>query len=117
MTPYVRLCAFAMDPLAICTENVFKACFVSHRGEVSPCVLTGISVKEGKPVEYYFQSRTYPLEKYLLGNVNTQSLAEIWNSKKARDFRSRFAKRLTAERPGMDELPSPCRRCYKLFEQ
>ena len=105
-----------MDPLAICTENVHKACFVSHRGEVSPCVLTGISVKEDEPVEYYFQSRTYPVEKFLFGNVNTQSLSEIWNSEKAREFRSRFEKRLAAEHPGMNDLPAPCRRCYKLFE-
>jgi len=107
----------ASEPRSVCTENILKACFISYRGDVSPCVLTNISVKEGKPVEYYFQNRAYLVEKFLFGNVNAQPLAEIWNSEKARMFRSAFEKRLGVECPGMTDLPVPCRHCYKLFER
>lgn len=106
----------AKEPSALCTENITKACFISYRGDVSPCVLSNISTKKGRPVEYYFQNRAYPLEKFLFGNINEQPLAEIWNFQKAREFRSAFEKRLGVERPGMTDLPEPCRRCYKLFE-
>jgi len=70
-----------------------------------------------KTVEYWFQDRTSPVENYLFGNINEQSLPDIWKSTKARQFRAAFEERLVIEHPGTRQLPAPCRRCYKLMEQ
>jgi MoaA/NifB/PqqE/SkfB family radical SAM enzyme len=105
------------EPCAICTENVLRACFISYRGDVSPCVMTNISLQPGQRAEYWFQNKTYPVENYVLGNIRERSLPDIWNNVKAREFRAAFEERLTLEHPGTRHLPAPCRRCYKLMEQ
>ena len=105
------------EPCTICTENVLKACFVSYRGDVSPCVMTNISLQPGETVEYWFQNKTYQVENYVFGNINEHSLPEIWKNKKAHEFRGAFEQRLSMEHPGAHQLPTPCRHCYKLLEQ
>ncbi len=117
--PRVRLHYYRPEisrPLAVCTENVLKACCVSYSGDVSPCVLTNISVKEDQPVGYFFQDREYPLEKWVYGNANDRSFNAIWKSKKARRFRAAFEGRLRPQGLAVPDPPGPCRRCYKLFE-
>lgn len=104
-------------PRAACTENVLKACFISYRGDVSPCVMTNISLQQLKTAEYWFQNKTYPVENYVFGNVNERSLPEIWKDPKAYEFRAAFEKRLSMKHPDTHQLPAPCRRCYKLMEQ
>ena len=105
------------EPCATCTENVQKACFISYRGDVSPCVMTNISLQPGKKAEYWFQGKTYPVENYVFGNIGERSLSEIWKSAKACRFRAAFKARLAMEHPGTQRLPTPCRHCYKLMEQ
>jgi MoaA/NifB/PqqE/SkfB family radical SAM enzyme len=105
------------EPCAICTENVLRACFVSYRGDVSPCVMTNISLRPGRTAEYWFQHQTYAVENYVFGNVGEQPLPDIWKGAKARQFRATFEERLAMEHPGTQGLPIPCRRCYKLLEQ
>ena len=105
------------EPCAICTENVLKACFISYRGDVSPCVMTNVSIQQNMAVEYWFQNQSYPVENYLFGNIGERSLPDIWRDAKARQFRAAFEERLTMEHPGTHRLPPPCRRCYKLMER
>jgi MoaA/NifB/PqqE/SkfB family radical SAM enzyme len=105
------------EPCAICTENVLNACFISYRGDVSPCVMTNISLRHGETAEYWFQNKPYPVENYVFGNIGERSLPDIWKDVKARRFRVAFEERLTEEHPGTRQLPAPCRRCYKLMEQ
>ncbi|MEJ2406635.1 MAG: radical SAM/SPASM domain-containing protein [Candidatus Thiodiazotropha sp.] len=105
------------EPCAICTENVINACFISYLGDVSPCVMTNISLRPRETAEFWFQNKTYPVENYVFGNIGERSLADIWEDVKASEFRAAFEKRLTMEHPGTHQLPDPCRRCYKLMEQ
>ena len=105
------------EPCAICTENVLKACFISYRGDVSPCVMTNISLRPGHSAEHWFQNQTHTVESYVVGNVIEWSLPDIWRGAKARQFRAAFQQRLAMEHPGTLRLPAPCRRCYKLLEQ
>jgi hypothetical protein len=79
--------------------------------------MTNISLKPGETVEYWFQNKTYQVENYVFGNITERSLPEIRKDKKAREFRSAFEQRLTMEHPGIQQLPMPCRHCYKLMEQ
>ena len=104
------------EPHAICTENVLRACFVSHRGDVSPCVLTNFSVQEGIAPPHFFRGRALPVERFVFGNLRHQTLSEIWHSARARAFRAVFERRLTRQHAFENELPEPCRHCYKLFE-
>jgi hypothetical protein len=56
------------------------------------------------------------MERFLFGNVNEQTLPEIWKSEKARLFRAAFEQRLKEKYPGTSYLPPPCSHCYKLLE-
>jgi len=104
-------------PQKVCTENVLRSCFVSHRGDVSPCVMTNLSVLPRATLQYHMGGIERGFEHMLFGNVNRQSLQEIWCSKAARDFRETFQQRIEMEDPGTQTLPGPCRHCYKLYER
>jgi MoaA/NifB/PqqE/SkfB family radical SAM enzyme len=104
------------SPQPICTENVLRSCFISRNGDVSPCVMTNLSVQPSSPLEQRFGTRSCTLSNCVFGNVNQQSLVEIWHDAAARRFRAAFEKRLRVKNPGVRHLPDPCRHCYKLFE-
>lgn len=104
-------------PPAMCAENVLNACFVSHRGDVSPCVMTGIPVKPDTAAYHWFQHKPYPLKRCVFGNIHEKPLREIWKSDKAREFRRSFKDRQKMKTPGLESLPAYCQHCYKLFEQ
>jgi MoaA/NifB/PqqE/SkfB family radical SAM enzyme len=105
------------QPRATCTENVHKACFVSYRGDVSPCVFTNFSVSSGEGGIHYFEGRAHKVQRLAFGNVREEMLPAIWNSEAARGFRKSFQSRLAMPSPGTDHLPEPCRHCYKLLER
>ena len=105
------------EPRPVCTENIHKACFISYRGDVSPCVFTNLSLAKEKEVHHYFQGKQYRVEPLLFGNVHNKSLIDIWNARKACDFRTAFAERIAMVNPGTSNLPTPCKHCYKLIEQ
>jgi MoaA/NifB/PqqE/SkfB family radical SAM enzyme len=104
------------EPHAVCTENVLRSCFLSYRGDVSPCVLTNLSTRQGSTPTCSFRGRAYPVERLVFGNVRKQSLDEIWHSTQARAFRTAFELRLKRRHPVPRDLPLPCRQCYKLLE-
>lgn len=104
------------EPHAQCPEHVLTSCFVSWQGDVAPCVLTNHSLKPGAAATHYFHGRPYPVESCIFGNVNDTKFNAIWNSREARDFRAAFERRSKHEHPGLDDLPAPCRHCYKLYE-
>ena len=104
------------SPQPVCTENVLRSCFISYNGDVSPCVMTKLSVQPSTPLEHMFGAASCTLTNCLFGNVNRQSLADIWHGVAARGFRAAFEKRLGMKNPGVRHLPDPCRHCYKLFE-
>jgi MoaA/NifB/PqqE/SkfB family radical SAM enzyme len=104
------------DPHATCTENVLHSCFVSYRGDVSPCVLTNLSIREGTAANHLFRGRPFPVERFVFGNLRNQTLSDIWQSARARAFRAVFEQRLRQQHAGGNEVPESCRHCYKLFE-
>ncbi len=104
-------------PCAQCKENVLRSCVISYAGDVTPCVMTNINLKEGESDFFFFQGQRYPVAKYVFGNINDASLEEIWDSEKARRFRADFKKRLAMQAPGTQCLPAPCRTCYKLLSR
>jgi MoaA/NifB/PqqE/SkfB family radical SAM enzyme len=103
-------------PQPTCPENVVASCFVSHRGDVAPCVLANLGSTPGSDVRFRFRGSTYTPSRLAFGNVNQQSLADIWRTDAARSFRYSHKRRLLAAHPAQEQLPEPCDRCYKLYE-
>lgn len=104
-------------PQAVCTENVLKSCFVSHRGDVSPCVMANLNVRAGCSPSHRFGGRSHALQRLVFGNVKRESFDDIWHGEAARAFRRAFERRLDEADPGQRHLPEPCRTCYKLYER
>ena len=107
------------ERLATCRENVLHSCFVTYRGDVTPCVMTGFSMSPDKPARHYYQGKEYDIENLAFGNINNQSLAEIWESRSAHEFHGVYQERVMMLIPDLErpEVPSPCRHCYKMIEQ
>jgi MoaA/NifB/PqqE/SkfB family radical SAM enzyme len=87
----------------VCTENADRALYVSADGAVSPCVFLNL------PVEYSErpkQAAWGPPATLTFGNVNDQTLAEIWRCQDYTAFRRSFL---------LGEPPTPCRSCPKLY--
>ncbi len=105
---------------ATCRENVLRSCFVSARGDVSPCVMTNLGLAGESAARttatHRFRGQDHPLETLTFGNVRDRSLKEIWRSDAARTFRKAFERRIYQGARGSGGLPSPCRHCYKLLE-
>jgi len=119
-------------PLPLCPENILKSCFISHDGLVSSCVFTNVPLLENA-------GNSLP-KRVTYGDINQQSLQEIWNSIPYKDFRHIFAERqrsitrdigLVVDADGfqqsserkinewmngaLDDLPVQCRDCYRMF--
>jgi MoaA/NifB/PqqE/SkfB family radical SAM enzyme len=129
------------EPEPACTENVLGSCFVSVRGDVSPCVVTSLGVggearakpgpgpeedagsgpgpevaTAGQPT-HWSMGEEFPLRALVFGNVRDRSLKEILHSATAQRFRAIFRERLTGDARTVEGLPDPCRHCYKLFQR
>ncbi len=98
-----------------CGENVLRSCFVSALGDVSPCVMTNLGLEVG--AVHWFGGREETLETLTFGNVRDWSIAEIWRSEVAREFRAAFG------RPGHEGArwaagsgTRTCEHCYKRCE-
>jgi len=104
------------EPEVACPENVLRSCFVSVRGDVSPCVMTNLGLEGDGDVTHRFQGGDHPLRTVTFGNVWERPLRDIWQSDSARAFRGAIRKRIYEGRRGREGLPPPCRHCYKLLQ-
>jgi len=93
---------FLKTPMPLCPENILRSCYISHDGLVSSCVFTNIPIAgKGKRghldgnMEYYPGSITY-------GNINHQSLSEIWSSHAYKGFRHIFQARQKSIKEDID---------------
>ena len=117
-------------PLVLCPENVLRSCYISHDGLVSSCVFTNIPLLEN--------ARHSLPKRIAYGDINQQSLQEIWNSCSYKEFRQILAGRqksiikdidLVADADrfqldetkidewnngGLSDLPIQCRHCYRM---
>jgi MoaA/NifB/PqqE/SkfB family radical SAM enzyme len=84
-----------------CTENVGRALCVASDGSVTPCVFTNLQIPGG---EYLHQGKIKCYERLVFGNINLESLTDIWRKKDYRYFRGSFRHH---------HLASPCQGCPK----
>ena len=104
------------EPEMACPENVLRSCFVSVRGDVSPCVMTNLGLDGDGDLTHRFQGEDRPLRTVTFGNVRERPLRDIWQSDPARTFRGAFRKRIYEGRRGREGLPPSCRHSYKLLQ-
>ena len=74
----------------ICTENIQRAFCIASDGAVTPCVFTNLQV--GDEFQYLSDDKR-PFQRKIVGNIQTQSLFEIWNLKPYKKFRNSFSGR------------------------
>jgi len=123
---------FLTDPMQLCPENILRSCYISHDGLVSSCVFTNIPISGKEELSGLPMSITY-------GNINHQSLSEIWDSNAYKNFRHIFEVRQKGIKEDVDlvidavgfqvsekqkidvrndnplgSLPDQCRNCYRM---
>jgi MoaA/NifB/PqqE/SkfB family radical SAM enzyme len=88
---------------SVCVENVRQALFVNARGDISPCVFTGLPISGDAEAE---NSTITGHRKLSFGNLQEQGLSQIWSNPAYVDFRDSFLK---------GSPPEFCHSCPKLY--
>ena len=112
--------------MAVCDLNPLRILFISADGDVSPCVYTSLTGQSSIP--RVFEGRALEVPVVRFGNLNEQTLAQIWDSAAYREFRAPFAVRvrgashmvlgvLAGGATAEEEVPpaEACRSCPKLY--
>ncbi|SDN60991.1 Radical SAM superfamily enzyme, MoaA/NifB/PqqE/SkfB family [Desulfonauticus submarinus] len=86
-----------------CTENIQWSTTIGSNKQIYPCVFHMLPIK-GKTTHYYFHKKYY-LKPQNFGDLNKNSLKEIWWDKKYRLFRKHHLKNRLE--------PYQCSKCYK----
>lgn len=122
----IKLRMYSMQPheLTICDHNPLKSVFINWAGDVSPCITltyAGSRVFDGQRI-------LAPCQRF--GNIQQETLPEIWEKLGYRQFRRRYEDRLQVERQAtLDRLlggpesitvtlppaPEGCQTCYYLY--
>jgi len=105
----------------VCAENPVENVVISSDGLVFPCVYLALHLN---PIPRFFNGKMYYIERRSFGDLNIESLDDVWDKESYRTFRETFKKRLwDLERiaiwPGtqlrIPQLPETCRTCYKAY--
>lgn len=110
----------------VCDADPVNTVYINHRGEVTPCVYLGLTVKGRIP--RYYNGEYHPFDPISFGNVAT-GLDPALNSKEREVFISAFKHRNVGANPFAmfayisdqdreTELPlppTPCQYCYKML--
>jgi MoaA/NifB/PqqE/SkfB family radical SAM enzyme len=122
----IGLRLYSMQPreLAICEHNPLHNLFFNWAGYVSPCITLSYAEDRVFNGEQYF----VPCQRY--GNINNESLEQVWQKISYREFRQPYEIRVGMERgAALDVLnggrteqlsarpaaPEGCRTCYYLY--
>ena len=100
----IQLIAWNLDgvfPKADCLVKVYDTtCHIDWRGNVSPCCNLGHSVD--RTISHNGVAMTFNVESLIFGNVNQNTLTEIWNSAPYVEFRETFKR---------GHVPEECHGC------
>jgi MoaA/NifB/PqqE/SkfB family radical SAM enzyme len=110
----------------VCDADPLKTVYVNHRGEVTPCVYLGLTVKGQIP--RFYQSEPHPFDTISFGNVSGSFDLALYG-KERETFISAFKRRNVGSNPlamfaymtdqdletELPLPPVPCRHCYKML--
>lgn len=120
----LRLYALQPQELPICEHNPLQSLFFNWSGDVFPCITLAYAA------ERYFKGQRHIVPCQHFGNINHNSLEQIWNTTTFQEFRRPYQERLAqmqqarlkllsggAESEITEMLPAPegCRTCYYLY--
>ena len=80
--------AFTPEELPVCSQDPTQSLFVRHDGAVAPCINLAI----GGPTTFLGREVTMPSVHY--GHLPQEPLADLWESKSCRFYRTRFEERV-----------------------
>lgn len=102
-----------MRSVPVCSEDPLHSLYVSEDGYVSPCVYLTPPIRE---IPRIFCGEIEVISRTSFGNINEQSLFEIWTNPEYVEFRERYEQRLNCTRcESIGGLPEVCRTCYKAY--
>jgi MoaA/NifB/PqqE/SkfB family radical SAM enzyme len=101
-----------MSHIPVCSEDPINNLYISEKGDVSPCVYLNPPIME---IPRIFCSKKIMVSKVVFGNVNEESLYDIWDSESYTSFRNKFKSRLKEKNLNSDSLPNACKTCYKAY--
>ena len=90
------------ESLTYCPENIHLSLFINSSANVSPCVFLSLPVTK-ESLFYYFENQKYSYKTKTFGNLEKESLKDIWNKKEYKSFRKNF------------KSWKMCNTCYKPF--
>jgi len=110
----------------VCDADPVNTVYINHRGEVTPCVYLGLTVKGQIP--RFYQGEAHPFDTISFGNVCT-GFTQALQSKEREAFTAAFKRRnvggnplamftyLTGEEDEgkLPTPPVPCQHCYKML--
>jgi MoaA/NifB/PqqE/SkfB family radical SAM enzyme len=110
----------------VCDADPTNTVYINHRGEVTPCVYLGLTVKGQIP--RFYQGESHPFDTVSFGNISN-GLDRALYGKARESFTSAFTQRniggnplamfaYMTERESDAELPPPpaaCQHCYKML--
>lgn len=83
-----------------CLATPLESIYFSFEGKVAPCCHFGHRVSR------FFEGDLYPPSSLFYGDIQTQTLEEVWNSAAFVSFRGGFQ---------TGDFPQACRTCYLLY--
>jgi MoaA/NifB/PqqE/SkfB family radical SAM enzyme len=92
---------FPYSRAGACLENPGRALVVGAGGDVAPCVMCSLPVRQGSG--HYFAREWIGLGQQVFGNVFDRPLNRIWHQPEYKRFRKRFKS---------GRLPEICHRCH-----
>lgn len=102
-----------MKLVPVCSEDPLNSLYISEDGYVSPCVYLTSPTPE---IPRIFCGENSVIPRTSFGNINEQSLFEIWNSHEYVLFRNKYKRRHKRARcEFIDDLPEICKTCYKAY--
>jgi MoaA/NifB/PqqE/SkfB family radical SAM enzyme len=107
---YFNAFPLKMEQVKICSEDPLNNIYISERGEVSPCVYLNPPLSL-IPRIFCGEKTAIPALSY--GNINENSLLDIWESEGYTTFRMSYEDRL--KRQETSPIPDVCRTCYKAY--
>jgi MoaA/NifB/PqqE/SkfB family radical SAM enzyme len=120
----IRLYSLQPQELPICEHDPLHNLFFNWQGYVSPCITLSYAEQRMFNGHQYY----VPCQRY--GNINAETLEEIWTKAPYRQFRQPYEHRVRQDReqtinlivgnedssiPEMPPAPEGCRTCYYLY--
>jgi hypothetical protein len=120
----LRLYALQPQELAVCDHNPLRSVFFNWAGYVSPCITLCYAERR------IFDGRQYLAPCQRFGQIQEETLEQIWQRVEYQAFRRPFQVRVRLERqatidllvdkgkaepPELPSAPEGCRTCYYLY--